>query len=260
MGRVGETVRRAFQCAAVMKAQRGAEPGPADNERVLRYLAKVTINPAVTHGLAADVGSLQVGRLADLVLWRPALFPVRPELVLKAGMPALGRVRRRRRVHDDGRAGARLTADRGHRRGARARLARLPRRRGDGRRPAHHARACAGGRAAATSPPPTWCETAARARSRSTPRPHREPRRRAAHLRAGRRGALLGPLSAVKIFHLRRAAIAVDSRTVSRRAGGRQMRRQDSRWSWPRPRWHVWRRRPWQRRTTSGRATRSRGR
>jgi urease subunit alpha len=90
MGRVGETVRRAFQCAAVMKAQRGAGPGPADNERVLRYLAKVTINPAVAHGLSADVGSLRPGRLADLVLWRPALFPVRPELVLKAGMPAWG--------------------------------------------------------------------------------------------------------------------------------------------------------------------------
>ncbi len=90
MGRVGETVRRAFQCAAVMKAQRGAGAGPADNERVLRYLAKVTINPAVTHGLSADVGSVRPGRLADLVLWRPELFPVRPELVLKAGMPAWG--------------------------------------------------------------------------------------------------------------------------------------------------------------------------
>jgi urease subunit alpha len=74
----------------MMKAQRGGGPGPADNERVLRYLAKVTINPAITHGLAADVGSLRPGRLADLVLWRPALFPVRPELVLKAGMPAWG--------------------------------------------------------------------------------------------------------------------------------------------------------------------------
>jgi len=90
MGRVSETVRRAFQCAAVMKAQRGAGTGPADNERVLRYLAKVTINPAVTHGLSAHVGSLRTGRLADLVLWRPELFPVRPELVLKAGMPAWG--------------------------------------------------------------------------------------------------------------------------------------------------------------------------
>ena len=90
MGRIGEVVRRAFQSADAMKAQAGAEPGPADNERVLRYLAKVTINPAITHGLAADVGSLEVGKLADLVLWAPELFAVRPELVLKAGMPAWG--------------------------------------------------------------------------------------------------------------------------------------------------------------------------
>jgi urease subunit alpha len=90
MGRVGETLRRALQCAAVMKAQRGPGPGRDDNARVLRYLAKVTINPAIAHGLSADVGSLQVGRLADMTLWWPALFPVRPELVLKAGMPAWG--------------------------------------------------------------------------------------------------------------------------------------------------------------------------
>jgi urease subunit alpha len=88
MGRIGETVRRAFQCAAAMKTQRGG--GSDDNERVLRYLAKVTVNPAIAHGLAAHVGSLREGRLADLVVWRPDLFPVRPELVLKAGMPAWG--------------------------------------------------------------------------------------------------------------------------------------------------------------------------
>jgi urease subunit alpha len=89
MGRIAETVRRAFQCAAAMKAQRGGG-GPDDNARVLRYLAKVTVNPAIAHGLAAHVGSLREGRLADLVVWRPDLFPVRPELVLKAGMPAWG--------------------------------------------------------------------------------------------------------------------------------------------------------------------------
>jgi len=89
MGRIAETVRRAFQCAAAMKAQRGGA-GPDDNERVLRYLAKVTVNPAIAHGLAAHVGSLREGRLADMVVWRPDLFPVRPELVLKAGMPAWG--------------------------------------------------------------------------------------------------------------------------------------------------------------------------
>jgi urease subunit alpha len=88
MGRIAETVRRAFQCAAAMKAQRGG--GGGDNERVLRYLAKVTVNPAIAHGLAAHVGSLREGRLADLVVWRPDMFPVRPELVLKAGVPAWG--------------------------------------------------------------------------------------------------------------------------------------------------------------------------
>jgi urease subunit alpha len=90
MGRVGETVRRAFQCAHVMKAARGAEPGRADNERVLRHLAKVTVNPAIAHGISEHVGSLRPGRLADMVLWRPGLFAVRPELVVKAGIPAWG--------------------------------------------------------------------------------------------------------------------------------------------------------------------------
>jgi urease subunit alpha len=90
MGRIGELVTRAFQCADAMKVGGGEEPGVADNDRVLRYLAKVTVNPAVTHGLARHVGSLEVGRVADMVLWRPESFAVRPELVLKAGMPAWG--------------------------------------------------------------------------------------------------------------------------------------------------------------------------
>jgi urease subunit alpha len=91
MGRIGEVVRRAFQNADVMKRVRGGAPGgAADNERVLRHLAKVTINPAIAHGLAGHVGSLEVGKLADMVLWQPSLFAVRPELVLKAGIPAWG--------------------------------------------------------------------------------------------------------------------------------------------------------------------------
>jgi len=90
MGRIGEVVRRAFQCAAAMKDQRGGEPGRADNERVLRYLAKCTINPALAHGLAHEVGALTPGRLADIVLWSPSHFAVKPELVLKAGFPAWG--------------------------------------------------------------------------------------------------------------------------------------------------------------------------
>jgi urease subunit alpha len=92
MGRAGEVVRRAFQNADVMKRVRGGDGagGLADNARVLRHLAKVTINPALTHGLAHDVGALTVGRLADCVLWRPELFGVRPELVVKCGMAAWG--------------------------------------------------------------------------------------------------------------------------------------------------------------------------
>jgi urease subunit alpha len=96
MGRMMETVRRAFQLASVMTAWRGStlkrpvdEDGiPDDTERVLRYLAKVTIEPAITHGLAEHVGSLRPGRLADIVLWKPAWFGAKPELVIKGGMPA----------------------------------------------------------------------------------------------------------------------------------------------------------------------------
>jgi urease subunit alpha len=89
MGRAGETIRRTFAMAAVMKAAAGAAT-PHDNERVLRYLAKLTINPAVAHGLADEVGSLEVGKLADIVLWEPAFFGAKPVLVLKAGVPAWG--------------------------------------------------------------------------------------------------------------------------------------------------------------------------
>jgi urease subunit alpha len=89
MGRAGEVVRRALQNADWMKRVRGGE-GRDDNERVLRHIAKVTINPALTHGLAGHVGALTPGRLADAVLWEPALAGIRPELVLKAGMAAWG--------------------------------------------------------------------------------------------------------------------------------------------------------------------------
>ena len=98
MGRILETVRRTFQLASVMTGWRGstlkraiAEDGiPDDTERVLRYLAKVTIEPAITHGLADHVGSLRPGRMADIVLWKPAWFGAKPELVLKRGYPAWG--------------------------------------------------------------------------------------------------------------------------------------------------------------------------
>jgi len=88
MGRVGEVIIRTWQTADKMKRQRGPLPEDndrADNFRVKRYIAKYTINPALTHGLAGHIGSVEVGKLADLVLWSPAFFGVKPALVLKAG-------------------------------------------------------------------------------------------------------------------------------------------------------------------------------
>lgn len=92
MGRAGETWRRTFGMAAVVKGAPGSVETTSehDNDRVLRYLAKLTVNPARTHGMADEVGSLQPGRLADVVLWRPGWFAAKPELVLKAGIPAWG--------------------------------------------------------------------------------------------------------------------------------------------------------------------------
>ena len=91
MGRVGEVIIRTWQAAHKMKLQRGSLPedNPRhDNFRVKRYIAKYTINPALTHGIAHTVGSVEVGKLADLVLWKPAFFGVKPSLILKGGMIA----------------------------------------------------------------------------------------------------------------------------------------------------------------------------
>ncbi len=91
MGRVGEVIVRTWQTAHKMKVQRGAlagDPARADNSRVKRYIAKYTINPALTHGIAHFVGSVETGKLADLVLWKPAFFGVKPALILKGGMIA----------------------------------------------------------------------------------------------------------------------------------------------------------------------------
>ena len=88
MGRIGETVIRTWQTAHSMKARRGALPGDggsADNHRARRYVAKYTINPAVAHGMDAEIGSIEPGKLADLVLWDPRFFAVRPSLVIKGG-------------------------------------------------------------------------------------------------------------------------------------------------------------------------------
>ncbi|MER6105743.1 urease subunit alpha [Streptomyces sp. NPDC001832] len=93
MGRAGETVRRTFAMAGKMKAEFGPMDGdgPADdNARVLRYIAKLTINPAIAHGLAHEIGSIETGKLADIVLWRPEFFGAKPQLVLKSGFPAYG--------------------------------------------------------------------------------------------------------------------------------------------------------------------------
>jgi len=91
MGRVGEVVTRTWQTAHKMREQRGrlvGETGDHDNLRIRRYIAKYTINPAIAHGISREVGSVEVGKLADLVLWRPAFFGARPELVIKGGLIA----------------------------------------------------------------------------------------------------------------------------------------------------------------------------
>jgi urease subunit alpha len=91
MGRVGEVITRTWQTAHKMKVQRGALSGDSernDNSRIKRYIAKYTINPALTHGIAHEVGSVEVGKLADLVLWKPAFFGTKPSMIIKGGMIA----------------------------------------------------------------------------------------------------------------------------------------------------------------------------
>ncbi len=88
MGRLGEVITRTWQTADKMKRQRGAlkgDPATSDNARVKRYVAKYTINPAIAHGVSKHIGSVEVGKLADLVLWSPAFFGVKPDLVIKGG-------------------------------------------------------------------------------------------------------------------------------------------------------------------------------
>src|SRR6202045_2126977 len=91
MGRIGEVIIRTWQTADKMKRQRGPLPGEksgSDNVRVRRYVAKFTINPAIAHGVANEIGSVETGKLADLVLWKPAFFGVKPEMIVKGGMIA----------------------------------------------------------------------------------------------------------------------------------------------------------------------------
>jgi urease subunit alpha len=95
MGRVGEVIMRCWQTAHKMKEQRGALKGDEsgnDNERIKRYVAKYTLNPAISHGISAHVGSLEVGKLADIVIWKPMFFGVKPSLILKSGMIAMAQM------------------------------------------------------------------------------------------------------------------------------------------------------------------------
>ena len=92
MGRVGEVICRTWQTAHKMKSQRGLlaedKAGGTDNFRAKRYIAKYTINPAIAHGISHAVGSIEVGKMADLVLWKPSFFGIKPEIVIKGGMIA----------------------------------------------------------------------------------------------------------------------------------------------------------------------------
>jgi urease subunit alpha len=92
MGRVGEVILRTWQTAHKMKGQRGKLPGDSernDNFRAKRYVAKYTINPAIAHGISHEVGSIEVGKWADLVVWKPAFFGIKPALILKGGFIAM---------------------------------------------------------------------------------------------------------------------------------------------------------------------------
>lgn len=91
MGRVGEVICRTWQTAHKMKVQRGTlteDSSSSDNERIKRYIAKYTINPAIAHGISHEVGSVETGKLADLVLWKPAFFGAKPAVIVKGGLIA----------------------------------------------------------------------------------------------------------------------------------------------------------------------------
>ena len=113
MGRIGEVIIRTWQTADKMKKQRGRlkeEKGDNDNVRVKRYVAKYTINPAIAHGVSKHIGSVEKGKLADLVLWSPAFFGVKPDIVIKGGSIVAAPDGRSQRLDPDAAAGA-LPAD-----------------------------------------------------------------------------------------------------------------------------------------------------
>ena len=188
MGRVGEMIVRTWQAADKMKAQRGwlAPEGTSlgakcarsrnDNFRVRRYIAKYTINPAITQGISHEVGSIEPGKLADLVLWKPAFFGVKPSLVIKGGMIAMAAmgdpsasIPTPQPVHFRPMFGAYGRRWRCRASTSRRRPRSMPA--SPTARPA--AKRCAPCATRARSARATWCSTARRRRSRSTRRPTR---------------------------------------------------------------------------------------
>ncbi len=176
MGRVGEVITRTWQTAHKMKVQRGALPQDTarnDNVRVKRYLAKYTINPALTAGIAHEVGSITPGKLADLVLWRPAFFGAKPAVIIKGGMIAAAPMGDPERLDPDAAAGS-LSADvrRAGRRAPRDQPD-VPVARGAARRASPSCWRWPSGRppcaARAPSASATWCSTTRCRSSRSIP-------------------------------------------------------------------------------------------
>ncbi len=98
MGRIGEVISRTWQCASKMKIQRGIleedqqNTVESDNERIKRYIAKYTINPAIAHGFSTYIGSIEIGKLADLCLWQPSMFGAKPEMIIKGGIVCWSRM------------------------------------------------------------------------------------------------------------------------------------------------------------------------
>ncbi len=179
MGRVGEVIMRTWQTAHKMKLQRGPLPGDGarnDNFRVKRYIAKYTINPAIAHGISHEVGSLEVGKWADLVIWKPAFFGVKPTLHPEGRLHRHGRHGRPERLHPHAAARALPPMFGALWRGHCQDLAHLCLASRAGRRALASALACARrcqrrAKAFAACASSTWCTTATRPRWRWTRRP-----------------------------------------------------------------------------------------
>ena len=180
MGRLGEVIIRTWQTADKMKKQRGRlkeEKGDNDNVRAKRYIAKYTINPAIAHGVSKHIGSVEKGKLADLVLWSPAFFGVKPDCIIKGGTDRGGADGRPQRLDPDAAAGA-LPADvRRVRQGADRLVGGVRVEGRDARRGCAISSASTSSSSRSTiparSPRRAWCTTAPRPTSRSIRRPMR---------------------------------------------------------------------------------------